>query len=106
MLQYYFLALSQIHQLIQPILVPVCFVLAWGLVGLLGWSLWATARDSVKTAQRMHQIPCANCQFFTNTHVLKCPVHPSSAGTEEAVNCMDFEPCSYASVGNADRAYR
>lgn len=106
MLQFLFAALLHANQWIQPILVPICFVVAWGLVGLLGWSLWAAARDSVRTAQRMHQIPCANCQFFTNAHVLKCPVHPSEAGTEDAVSCIDFEPCGYASVPNANRAYR
>jgi hypothetical protein len=102
MLQFLF---SSVSQLIQPILVPLCFVFAWGIVGLVGWSLWSATRDSIKAAQRMHQIPCANCQFFTNTHYLKCPVHPSSAGTEEAVNCMDFEPKTYAAVSNSERAY-
>ncbi|WP_088894605.1 hypothetical protein [Leptolyngbya ohadii] len=105
MLQLFLTTLHHINQLIQPALVPLCFVLAWGLVGIVGWSLWAAARDSVRVAQRMHQIPCANCQYFTNTHFLKCPVHPSAAGSEEAVNCRDFEARGYASVANSDRVY-
>lgn len=105
MIQFLVSILHHISQLIQPVLVPICFVAAWGLVSLVGLSLWTAARDSVRVAQRMHQIPCASCQFYTNTHFLKCPVHPSEAGTEDAVNCMDFEQRSYASLPNADRIY-
>jgi RNA polymerase subunit RPABC4/transcription elongation factor Spt4 len=39
----------------------------------------------------MHQIPCANCQFFTRDYHLKCTVHPAQALTEEAIGCGDFE---------------
>jgi RNA polymerase subunit RPABC4/transcription elongation factor Spt4 len=40
----------------------------------------------------MHQIPCHNCQFFTNNYRLKCTVHPSIANTEEAIDCSDYQP--------------
>ncbi|MCU0567224.1 MAG: hypothetical protein MUF49_11575 [Oculatellaceae cyanobacterium Prado106] len=78
-------------RLIQPMMVPVCFVLAWGIVIVLGWSLWAAMRDGVQRAQQMHEIPCANCRYFTNSYHLKCSVHPSQALSEEAIGCMDFE---------------
>ena len=77
---------------IQPLLVPICFVCAWALVILLGWSIWTAARDSVKTAQQMHQIPCSGCQYFTDDYRLKCTVNPSMANTEEAIECMDYQP--------------
>ncbi len=77
--------------LFQAILVPVCFVLAWLIVALLAWSLWAAIRDAVGKAKQMHEIPCANCQFFTNTHYLKCPVHPKSALSEDAIGCPDYK---------------
>ncbi len=77
---------------IQPFLVPICFVCAWALVILFGWSLWTAARDSVKTAQQMHQIPCSGCQYFTDNYRLKCTVNPSMANTEEAIECMDYQP--------------
>ncbi|WP_414622724.1 hypothetical protein [Calothrix sp. CCY 0018] len=77
---------------IQPFLVPICFVCAWGLVILGGWSMWTAARDSVKTAQQMHQIPCSGCQYFTDNYRLKCTVNPSMANTEEAIECMDYQP--------------
>lgn len=79
-------------QLIQPILVPVCFVLAWLVVSLAAWSLWATLRDGVANARRMHQIPCAGCQFFSGSYHLKCSVHPTIALSEDAINCPDFKP--------------
>lgn len=79
---------------IQPVWVPFCFVLAWGLVGLLGWSVWAAVRDGVANAKHMHQIPCADCQFFTGDYHLKCPVRPVIALSEEAIGCSDFEPNS------------
>lgn len=78
-------------QLFRAVLVPVCFVLAWLLVIILGWSLWSAIRDAVNRAKQMHEIPCANCQFFTNTHYLKCPVHPQTALSEEAIGCPDYK---------------
>lgn len=78
-----------IHAL-QPVLVPVCFVTAWALVVLLLWNIWTTASDGITTVKRLHQIPCANCQFFTGDYHLKCTVHPTFALTEEAINCSDF----------------
>ncbi len=78
-------------QLIQPILVPLCFVAAWGIIVLTVWNLVAATRDSVKRAKVMHQIPCADCRYFTNNHLLKCPLHPKTALSEEAINCGDYE---------------
>jgi hypothetical protein len=77
---------------IQPLLVPICFICAWILVIMVAWSLWTAARDSVSTAKQMHQIPCTNCQFFTDDYRLKCTVHPSIANTEEAITCLDYQP--------------
>ncbi|MEH1822532.1 MAG: hypothetical protein V7L31_26265 [Nostoc sp.] len=77
---------------IQPFLVPICFITAWTVTILVVWSLWTAARDSVTTAKLMHQIPCAGCQFFTDNYRLKCTVRPSIANTEEAINCLDYQP--------------
>ncbi|QLE57825.1 hypothetical protein [Nostoc sp. TCL26-01] len=77
---------------IQQFLVPVCFIVAWAVMILFVWSIWSAARDSVTTAKQMHQIPCTGCQFFTDDYRLKCTVHPSIANTEEAINCLDYQP--------------
>ncbi len=65
--------------------------LAWAIVFMTLWNLFAASRDTVKRAQTMHQIPCANCQFFTNDYRLKCTVHPNTALTESAIGCRDFD---------------
>jgi hypothetical protein len=67
-------------------------VFAWALVILSVWSFWAAMRDVVARSRQMHQIPCANCQFFTKDYHLKCTVHPSIALTEDAIDCPDFHP--------------
>ncbi|MBN3872579.1 MULTISPECIES: hypothetical protein [unclassified Nostoc] len=77
---------------IQPLLIPICFVVAWTVTILAVLSLWTAARDSVTTAKQMHQIPCSGCQFFTDNYRLKCTVRPSIANTEEAINCFDYQP--------------
>ncbi|MBD2517435.1 hypothetical protein H6G93_21135 [Nostoc sp. FACHB-973] len=77
---------------IQPLLVPICFVVAWTVIILAILNLWAVARDSVTTAKQMHQIPCTGCQYFTDNYRLKCTVRPSIANTEEAIDCSDYQP--------------
>nr|WP_230966966.1 hypothetical protein [Nostoc commune] len=77
---------------IQPFLVPICFVVAWTVTILAVLSLWTAARDSMTTAKLMHQIPCSGCQFFTDNYRLKCTVRPSTANTEEAIDCLDYQP--------------
>lgn len=57
---------------------------------MLIWSLWAAVRDAVKGAAQLHQIPCANCQFFTDNCLLKCTVHPEIALSEQAIDCPDY----------------
>lgn len=67
-------------------------ILSWGFVICLGLSLWAFLKETVQVSQRLHQIPCAGCQFFTHNPVLKCAVHPQAALTEQAIHCPDFYP--------------
>lgn len=78
--------------LVHLVLVPVCFVLAWSIVGLVVWNLILAGRDGLAQAQQMHKIPCSECRFFTGDYHLKCTVHPDRALSEEAVNCGDYEP--------------
>ena len=79
-----------LSQAIAPFVVPLCFVCAWGLMFLLLWSIGSAIADSVKRAKRMHQIPCANCVFFTGDYHLKCPVQPKIALSEDAIDCPDY----------------
>lgn len=77
-------------QTLQLFLVPLCFVAAWTLTFLVLWNLWASAKYGITTVKRLHQIPCANCRFFTGNYYLKCTVHPSRALSEAAINCPDY----------------
>ncbi len=65
--------------------------LGWGFMGCLALSLWSFTRETFQVAQKLHRIPCAHCQFFTNNPVLKCPVHPCEALSEQAIHCPDFQ---------------
>ncbi len=64
--------------------------LGWGFLGCLALNLWHFVRETVQVAQKLHQIPCSQCQFFTNNPTLKCTVHPRSALSEQAIHCPDF----------------
>ena len=68
--------------------------IAWGSIALGLWHVIAAGRATLRRSVAMHEIPCANCQFFTNDHRLKCPVHPHAALTPDAVGCRDFETMS------------
>jgi len=76
---------------IQPFLIPICCVLAWTVIILVFVNLWTAIKDTLQTAQKMHQIPCHNCQFFTNNYRLKCTVNPHTANTEAAIGCRDYQ---------------
>jgi hypothetical protein len=41
-----------------------------------------------------HNLPCSNCQYFSNNHYLKCAIQPSLVMTTEATNCSDYCPKS------------
>jgi hypothetical protein len=75
----------------QPLLTPICFFIAWSTIILVLLNLWTATQTTVKTAEKMHKIPCANCQFFTNNYRLKCTVNPYIANTEEAIGCQDYQ---------------
>lgn len=77
---------------IQFVLAPVCFVITWTLIGLFFWNICQAARQGINNVKRLHQIPCSKCEYFTGDYILKCTVHPDSAGTEEAIACTDFCP--------------
>ena len=81
-----------LFQCIQPFLVPICFFCAWAFIIGIIWSLWTTVQDTVTITKRLHQIPCANCQYFTGDYRLKCTVNPSVANSEAAINCLDYQP--------------
>ena len=91
MFQLFYIAIHWVAGLIHSLLVPICFSSAWIIVALTGWSVLAAMRDGLKNVEQLHKIPCADCRFFTGDYHLKCTVHPDSALSEDAINCIDFE---------------
>ena len=70
------------------------------LLGLLSYirSTWKTAQKNLIQVQRLHQIPCSNCLFFTGEYNLKCAVHPCKALSEEAIGCADYQNAKKSSI--------
>ncbi len=91
MLETVLVALAWLIQQIQPLVVPVCFVVAWLLLLLVAWSVVSFLRDGLSRARTMHEIPCSRCQYFTENYYLKCPVRPGIALSEAAINCTDYK---------------
>ncbi|MDS3860489.1 hypothetical protein RIF25_06665 [Thermosynechococcaceae cyanobacterium BACA0444] len=76
---------------LQPLLTPLCFLVAWSFLGLLAWNAWQFWQEGMLVAKRMHQIPCSQCRFFCADYRLKCALHPHQAATESAIYCVDFQ---------------
>lgn len=68
-----------------------CFCISILMLVFL-WSASLALREGFQQLRRLHQIPCSNCEFFTNDYRLKCTVRPCVACTEDAIGCTDFEP--------------
>lgn len=75
-------------------LVPICFMVVWAIIVFTVSALCKVAdkKDGIVTTNRFKQVPCRNCRFFSNNNHLKCAVHPSTALTEQALNCSDYCP--------------
>jgi hypothetical protein len=85
-----FIFLRHLVEAIQPLLVPICFVLAWLFAITLISTIITTLRDTLNRAKQMHEIPCTDCKFFTGDYRLKCTVRPQIANTEQAIGCRDY----------------
>ena len=81
-----------VAKLIQPVIVPLCFILTWTFIASAIFGSWSTVRSGINNVKRLHQIPCANCEFFTGDYHLKCAVRPDIALSEAAIECRDYEP--------------
>lgn len=66
----------------------------WAVVLIFVLAVLLAVNDGVKRLQRLHQVPCFRCQYYTNSPYLKCPVHPLNAGSEAALCCTDYEPAT------------
>jgi hypothetical protein len=82
-----------------------CFI-GWTLVfSCLFWRSLSIVKQAVNHLQRLHQIPCDKCLYFTGDYRLKCTVNPLVALTETAIGCRDFARGVQASVGFWERRF-
>jgi hypothetical protein len=92
-----------ISTLIQsiPFVYKLVFMICLSL-GLVSYTLSALkdARKNWIQLQRLNQIPCSNCLFFTGEYNLKCAVHPCKALSEEAIGCADYQMAKKSSVSS------
>ncbi len=38
------------------------------------------------------KVPCRHCRYFSHNNYLRCSVHPTTAMTEKAIDCQDYDP--------------
>lgn len=81
-----------LNAVIKPLAFPAYCICTLTLIALFLWSICKATKDGIERLQRLHQIPCAGCAFFTGDYRLKCTVHPVKALSEEALGCLDYEP--------------
>lgn len=63
-------------------------------------SAWKNIQKNLIQLQRLHQIPCSHCLFFTGEYNLKCAVHPCKALSEEAIGCADYQTAKNGAVND------
>lgn len=71
-------------------------IVIWIVLLLFFTSICFAVNEGARRLRRLYQIPCSKCAFFTGNYYLKCTVHPCKALSEEALNCLDYEPISSA----------
>ncbi len=69
----------------------VGFIICWAAIFLMLSKRVRLARKKIAVdIKTLEQIPCKNCNFYSNDPHLKCAVNPSSVMTEKAVDCSDY----------------
>ena len=68
------------------------FFIGWVILCLMASIILTVARAEIIALNRLPQLPCRNCQFFSKNPYLKCAVHPYIALTKKANNCSDYLP--------------
>ncbi|MGJ3244828.1 MAG: hypothetical protein ACFE0I_01990 [Elainellaceae cyanobacterium] len=98
----YLLIQDSTPQSSQPGCQPVQLIAAWIISVLIVLSIIRGVRDAVAYANRLHQVPCASCQFFTGNYTLKCTIHPTTAMSESAIDCPDYKSSDVYSMTSID----
>jgi hypothetical protein len=73
-------------------MVLIYALLAWGITFMMFWMVIRQCQTGIVSVRRLHKVPCYQCQYFTNSHYLKCTVNPELAASEAAIDCQDYQP--------------
>jgi hypothetical protein len=80
---------------------PLALPVSWGTIGSLvilstiGGLICAYIFNRKQHSFRVnlpHKVICSRCQYFNNNHFLKCAINPSTVLTEQAIDCVDYDP--------------
>lgn len=69
----------------------LCPFLIWLILLCFFCAIFLALQEGIIYLNKLHQIPCDRCAFYTGESCLKCTLHPYKAFTEEAINCRDWE---------------
>jgi hypothetical protein len=83
----------------------ICLSTAWIIIALMFYQSYWTIKEGRRYLVRLHSIPCSRCIFCTGDYRLKCTVHPFSALTDSAIDCLDFESRSSTKISNEVSEY-
>jgi hypothetical protein len=72
-------------------MILTCSILAWGMLFSICWTVAHHCQSGFFHVKRLHEIPCYECKYFTNSCYLKCTVNPQTACSEAAINCQDYQ---------------
>ena len=73
----------------------LCPVMIWAVLLSFFLALLMAIKEGIEQLQRLHQIPCDRCRYYTGSQYLKCPVNPLTAFSENAIHCRDYEPIDH-----------
>ncbi|MBE9016254.1 hypothetical protein IQ272_08895 [Chroococcidiopsidales cyanobacterium LEGE 13417] len=74
------------------IVLPVYLAIATGVLIIFQISRKRKQSLASDFLNRLHQVPCINCHFYSMNPHLKCAVNPSVVLTRRAIDCPDYRP--------------
>ena len=74
-------------------LVASVSILALFVISILIYLFFPKSPQQNLLSPKLNQkILCDRCQFFGRNSYLQCAIHPLTAATENAADCVDYEP--------------
>lgn len=78
----------------------LCISIWTVVISAIAYQTFSGFPQAIKYLKKLHSIPCANCAYYTGDHRLKCPLCPTIALSELAIDCRDFQPSDNCNFNN------